>query len=274
MTYRPEVNMADHIVSLPSHFKYLNQFASSSYAPNPALYRCVAASAAMAAQIAYPGRWIPEQLEDQLYTQLAGPDVPTDTNGITKEAILKWFDLVKIGYYDNAKYFSDQNHLLAVMQKQNIAGVPQLITVANENLLTQAISKVNLHNWTQPVTAAAHTFIRAGYSDSEGYGLYFEPAAPGFPQPVPIEWLNSIEKAQVITCVAIMPHGMPTPSPDFDWLNNTWPEPVHVPNVKDAVSTLDAIKSAYEKEDAAYAQLKAARDTAFEKVLADLLGSV
>lgn len=263
--------MANHIIPLPDVFRYLNQFASSSYAPQPSLYRCVAASAAMLAEIAYPGRWIPEELEDQLYTKLAGPDIASDTNGISKDAILAWFKSANIGYYDNAAYLNDHATLLDVMQKQNDAGIPQMITVSNENLLFNAITGVKLHNWIQPESSAAHTFIRVGYSDDAGYGLYFEPAAPGFAQPVPISWTDSIEKAGVITCVAIMPSKMPAPPSNFDWLHNVWPEPVPQPKVQDALSTLQALQKQYSEEDKAYEQMKAVRDTAFNKAIADLL---
>lgn len=266
--------MADHIIStIPDNFQYLNQFAPSVYAPNPSLYRCVAASAAMLAEIAYPTRWIPAQLEDAIYRELAGPDVVSNQDGITKDAILKWFSGVHIGWYDNARYLGNHAELLAVMQKQNESGCPQLITVSNENLLTDALTGERLHNWTQPINAAAHTFVRVGFSDSDGYGLYYEPAAPGFKQPVPISWSESIEKAGVITCVAIMPSGMPAPPSDFDWLHGSWPPPVPQPRVQDALSTLHSLQSAYQHEDDVYQQMKAARDAAFNKIIADLLPS-
>lgn len=263
--------MANHIIPLPGVFRYLNQFQPSQWSEQPSLYRCVAASAAMLAEIAYPGRWIPEELEHDIYTKLAGPDVPTDKIGITKDAILNWFKSVDIGYYDNASYLNDHTTLLEVMQRQNDMNVPQMITVANENLLVHAVTKQKLHNWIEPVDSAAHTFIRIGYSDTDGYGLYYEPAAPGFAQPVPISWSDSIEQAGVITCVAIMPSKVAAPPSNFDWLHNTWPEPVPQPRVSDALSTIEAIKAAYASEDARIATMKAARDSAFEKIIADLM---
>ncbi len=264
--------MADHIIPLPESFRYINQFAASPYAPNPSLYRCVAASLAMLAQIAYPGRWIPEELEHDLYVQLAhGPDIRTDENGITKNAALGWMSSEHIGLYDNSKYFGNQADLLAVMQRQNEAGIPQLITVANENFLLFANTDIKLHNWTEPANQAAHSFIRVGFSDTDDCGLYFEPAAPGFAQPVPISWPRSIEKARIITSVAIMPSKMAAPPADFDWLHGTWPPAVPSPRVQDALSTLASLKSAYQHEDEAYQQLKNARDAAFSKIIADLM---
>ena len=92
--------MTDFVVHLPPNFRYLNQFAPSSWAPNPSKYRCGTAVSAMVAEIAYPGKWIPEELEHDLYVKWAGPDVPTDENGVTKEQILAWLSQANIGHID------------------------------------------------------------------------------------------------------------------------------------------------------------------------------
>jgi hypothetical protein len=270
----------DYIIkTLPENFQYLNQFAPSPYAPTPSLFRCVAASAAMLAEIAYPTRWIPAQLEDEIYRQLAGPDVATNQNGISKQAILAWFDSVHIGYADNDRYLGNPEMLLQVMQNQNRQGMPQLITVANENLLFYGPTGVKLHNWTEPINQAAHSFVRVGYSDSNGCGLYYEPAAPGFQQPVPIPWEASILKAGIITSVAIMPPGVPKPPADFDWLHGSWPPPEPKPDIKGALATIDTIQTAtmqfdkaqqaYEAALAAYRQAVPGR---FEALIAQLMG--
>ncbi len=274
--------MVDFVVkSLPDNFQYLNQFAPSSYAPTPSLFRCVAASAAMLAEIAYPTRWIPTQLEDEIYRQLTGgTDTTANQSGITKQAILKWFDSVFIGYADNDRYLGNPEALLQVMQNQNKMNMPQLITVANENMLYYGPTGVKLHNWTEPVNQAAHSFVRVGYSDSNGCGLYYEPAAPGFQQPVPIDWEASILKAGIITSVAIMPPGVPKPPADFDWLHGIWPvPPPPAPDLKTIVSQMDTIQTAvvqFDKAQQAYdSAVQAYRSTVpghFESLIAQLMG--
>ena len=230
--------MTDHIIPLPSTFRYLNQFAPSQWAPSPSKYRCVSATAAMCAEIAYPGRWIPEELEHDLYVKWVGPDVATDTQGVAKQPVLDWFKSVNIGYIDLAGLLSDDTALKAEIQAQNEQGVAQLITVADESKLYDAVTGVKLHNWAD--TGLSHCFLRVGFSDNQGYGLYYEPAAPGFTQPVPISWDNSIMPAGVITCVAIMPAGVPVPPAGFRYTSGKWPAPKPTFDAAKAESTLAA----------------------------------
>lgn len=209
----------DHLIPLPPNFKYLNQFLPSTWAPNPSKFRCVTASVSMLAEIAYPGRWIPEELEHDLYVKWAGPDVATDTQGVAKQPVLDWLHSVGIGFIDLEHLIgSDMLSLHAEMQAMNDAGVPQLITVADESKLFDAKTGVKLHNWADQ--GMAHSFVRVGYSTDQGWAYYFEPASPGFTQPVPISWQDSIIPAGIITAIAIFPHGMqeypPKPQPVLD----------------------------------------------------------
>ena len=242
--------MADHIIPLPPSFRYLNQFAPSSWAPNPSKYRCVTASVAMLAEIAYPGRWIPEELEHDLYVKWAGPDVSSDTQGVAKQPVLDWFKSVNIGFIDLADLLGNHGELKAEIQAMNEQGVPQLITVDDESKLYDAKTGAKLHNWADQ--GMSHAFVRAGFRDDEGYGLYFEPAAPGFAQPVPISWDNSIMPAGVITCIAVMPAGVPTPPAGFRYTTGTWPKPKPVFDAAKAESTLAAALQAL---DAAHVAL-------------------
>jgi len=234
--------MTDVFIPLPSGFQYLNQFAPSQWAPNPSKYRCVTASASMLAEVAYPGRWNPAQLEDELYIKLAGPDVATDTTGIAKQPILDWFHSVNIGYVDLAHLLGDVNALHAEIQAMNDQHIPQLIAVADESKLFDAKTGVKLHSWADQ--GLSHAFIRVGYSTDQGWAYYYEPAAPGFPQPVPISWVDSILTAGIITCVGIMPHGVPTPPAGFSFQHGTWPLAKPIFDQAKAESTLAAAMAA------------------------------
>ncbi len=231
----------DHIIPLGNNFQYVNQFQPSTWAPHPSNDRCVTATMAMLGEVAYPGRWNPPQLEDQLYTRFAGPDIPTNEQGLTKANVLKWFDEVGIGYIDLASLIGgDMEALLQEIEAQNKQGVPQLLTVADESKLYDARTGAKLHNWVD--VGLSHCFMRAGFSDSDGYGLYFEPAAPGFQQPVPIAWRGeySIATAGIITALAVMPHGVQVPPAGFRYTSGTWPAPKHVFDQAKAESTLAA----------------------------------
>ena len=231
--------MTDHIIPLPSNWQYVNQFAPSQWAPTPSLYRCVTATMAMLGEVAYPGRWNPPQLEDQLYTRFAGPDLPTDQQGLTKANVLKWFDEVGIGYIDLAALIGgDMEALRLEIAAQNLQGVPQFLTVADESKLYEYGTNKKLHNWVD--VGLSHCFMRVGFSDSEHYGLYEEPAAPAFAHPVKIDWANIVE-AGIITAIAVCPHGVPVPPAGFRYTNGTWPAPPKPPfDAAKAESTLAA----------------------------------
>lgn len=239
--------MTDHIIPLPPNFTYVNQFQPSTWAPHPSLYRCVTATMAMLAEIAYPGKWNPPQLEDQLYTRFAGPDVPSDEQGLTKANVLKWFGEVNIGFVDLQPLIGGINEeLLAEIEAQNKQGVPQLIVVADESKLYDARTGAKLHNWVD--TGMHHCFMRAGFSDSDGYGLYYEPAAPGFAQPVPIAWRgdNSIVSAGIMTAIAVMPHGVAVPPANFSYQTGTWPTPKPAFDAAKALNTIAVMVQGYD----------------------------
>src|SRR5207249_4072835 len=62
----------DHLIPLPPHWTYLDQFKPSSWAPHPSQDRCVAAAAVMTAEVAYPNAFNPEQAEHLFYEKYAG----------------------------------------------------------------------------------------------------------------------------------------------------------------------------------------------------------
>lgn len=248
--------MTDHLVPVPKVFRYINQFQPNMYAEKPSLYRCVCASLAMIMELVAPGEWIPEELEHTLYVQWAGPDVPTDTTGIDIEAnntVIPWLQAQKIPYVDLQPLVDTENETLLrqVIERMNLMGIPQLIAVRDESKLYD-VAGHKLHSWADQ--GVGHAFVRAGFSDSAGYGLYYEPAAAGFHQPVPISWDQSIHLAGVRNMVAILPRAMGQPPADFDWLNHTWPLTIaqpSIPTLQDAMSKLQTAIDQAEQLDIA-----------------------
>jgi len=245
--------MTDFMVQLPGNFRYVYQFNGGSG------YKCVEASLAMACQVAYPDRYAnPTALMSQVYQQYVGPDVAGDRNGTTKEQALEWLDSQHIGYIDMQHYIDagQLDDLIAEIQAQNQQNVPQLISIGDESFLKYAKNGQSLHNWADADNHGSHTFMRVGYSDSEGWAYYEEPAAaPNFAQPVPIKWTD-ILAGGVVGCIAIMPHGMPTPPADFRFTQGTWPKPAPVFDAAKAESTLGAAVSATQALISALANLQ------------------
>lgn len=204
----------DHVIPLPANFRYVYQFQSGK-----SQYRCVEACLAMAGQIAYPDRYAdPVALMDQIYTQYVGPDVASDTKGTTAAQAIAWLQSQHIGYIEMD--VSNLDALKTEIQQMNLAGVPQIISIGDESYLKYAKTGQTLHNWSDALNHGSHSMLRVGYSDSEGYGLYFEPAAaPNFAEPVPIEWQDFVD-GKIVGCIAIFPHGMqeypPKPQPVLD----------------------------------------------------------
>lgn len=269
----------DHLVHLPAHWQYLNQFKPSSWAPHPSTWRCVAASALMAAQVAYPVAFNPEQAEHAFYEKYAGPDVPSDHQGIGKESLLAWFRDNHIGFIDLQDIVDSGDHELlreeiTAMNRQNVL---QVISVADESYLKYAPGEAKLHNWND--VGLAHCFVRLGFSDDKAYGYYAEPAAAGFSydeqgtwQPIPIFW-KDIVAGRITSCIAVMPAGVPVPPAGFRYHrapgqpDNIWPEPA-----KPAVDTsalLDNLRGYKSKAD----ELRREED-AFFSALMQLLGEV
>jgi hypothetical protein len=210
--------VADHVIPLPGNFHYVYQFQAGK-----SQYRCVEACLAMAGQIAYPARFAdPVALMSQIYTQYVGPDVPGDRNGTERMQAIDWLTKQHIGYID-MQHLIDAgqiDELHKQIQEQNLAGLPQLISIGDESYLHHAKTGLPLHNWADALNHGSHTMLRVGFSDNEGYGLYYEPAAaPNFAEPVPIAWQDFLD-GKIVGCIAIFPHGMqeypPKPKPVFD----------------------------------------------------------
>lgn len=209
--------MADHLIPLPGNYHYVYQFDGGSQ------YKCVEACLSMACQVAYPNRYPdPKKLMSQIYTQYVGPDVPGDRNGTTKAQAIEWLQSQHIGYIDMD--VSDLNALHDHLQQMNLAGIPQIISIGDESFLKHAKTGHTLHNWADALNHGSHAMLRVGYSDSDPWGYYYEPAAaPNFGEPVPIAWQDFLD-GHVVSCLAIFPHGvsqwpLPPPKPTFDKAN-------------------------------------------------------
>ena len=243
--------MTDFLVPLPSNFRYVYQFSAGT-----SQYKCVEASLAMAAQVAYPDRYAnPAQLMSQIYQQYVGPDVTGDRNGTTKEQAIDWLRSQGIGYIDMQGMLSNLDELKAEIQAQNLQHIPQIISIGDESFLKYAKTGQTLHNWADALNHGSHTFLRVGFSDSEGWAYYMEPAAaPNFAEPVPIKW-SDIEAGAVVGCIAIMPHGVPVPPTGFSFQHSTWPAPKPVFDAAKAESTLAAAMLALDAAKGALANL-------------------
>jgi hypothetical protein len=246
--------MTDFMVKLPSNFRYVYQFDGNSQ------YKCVEASLAMAGQIAYPDRYAnPAKLMSQIYVKYVGPDVVGDRNGTTREQAIDWLKSQNIGYIDyqpliDAGEISKLHDLMTAMNKQN---VPQIISIGDESFLKSAKTGHTLHNWADALNHGSHTMLRVGFSDSEGFAYYMEPAAsPSFAEPVPIEWQNFLD-GKVVGCIAIMPHAVSVPPAgiNFDWANQQWPAPKPKFDAAKAENTIAAIQQALDAMKAAMGNL-------------------
>ena len=174
----------------------------------------------MAGQIAFPTRYKdPTALMSQIYQQYVGTDVPGDTKGTFPQQALDWLTSQHIGHMDLQPHIDSGqiDALHSEIQAMNLAGVPQLISIGDESFLHDAHTGHTLHNWTDAQNHGSHTMLRVGFSDSDGWGYYMEPAAaPNFAQPVAINWQNFLD-GKVVGCIAIFPAGMneypPKPKP-------------------------------------------------------------
>ncbi len=275
--------MTDHLVKLPNVWRYVNQFVSTRWASDPSLMRCGPDSTAMAAEFADPGKWIPEELMDQLYRQWAGPDVASNQQGTTIEQIKGWLSSVGIAFIDMQGLVDEfakgnRDPLRLELGAMNAQDVPQILTVVDEAPMYEAVwdeaqgqyvRGEKLHPWAHP-GQYSHVVFRVGYSDDQGYGLYADGAAPGFSiskagdfTPVKILW-SDIEAAGVMHCLAIMPHGVSAPPAGFDFRSGTWPEPAKPAlDTKALMDDLEAAKAQLDQE-------RAASDATFLKLLAEL----
>lgn len=228
--------MPDISVKLPPSFHFLNQFAPSQWATNPSLYRCAEACVAMADGFARPNEHILEHLMDYLYVKFIGPDVATDTRGTQASQIPQMLTFLKIGFVDmqplvDAYNAGNVTPLHNELMAQNNQDVPQILVIADESQLYEYAQQADgapglgrkLHAWND--AGMEHCIFRIGYSTDQGYGLYGEPAAVGFEQPVKIPW-SCIDKARIIHAFAVMPSGVVAPPSGFLFQQGTWPPPV------------------------------------------------
>jgi hypothetical protein len=218
--------MPEVVVKLPRGFRFLNQFSPSQWAQNPSKYRCAEASVAMATEFARPGSHIPEHLMDYLYVKYIGPDDAGDQRGTNEaqlEEMLKWCQVTFVNLQALVDEFSkgDRTPLHAELMAMNNQNVMQIITVADESKLYDAVGK-KLHAWNDE--GMSHVMTRVGYSTDEGYGLYGEPAAVGFAQPVRIPWQRIID-AGIVHAWGILAEGVPMPPAGFLFQRGTWPAP-------------------------------------------------
>ena len=245
--------------------RYINQFASTPEAPHPSLFRCGTASGAMCVDFAYPNKFDPYLVEHEAYQKLVGPDVTSDQQGVTNAIMLAFFKDYGVGVVDmqslvdQGLQHGDYEPLLHEIEAQNRQGVIQFLSVADESLLIDDATGASLH----PGLHYGHCIIRLGFSDDSGYGLYFDPAAPqactdpksGKNIPVHISWAESMVKAHVNSCFAIMPPGVPVPPAGFSFQSGKWPVPKPVFDAAKAESTVNAMLQAIAALQSATANL-------------------
>lgn len=238
--------MTDFMVKLPGNFKYVYQFEQGK-----SQFRCVESCLSMAGEFAYPTRYAnPAQLMSQIYTQYVGPDVAGDRAGTTKSQAIEWLTSQNIGFID-MQHFLDSGDIAGLhdeIMAQNKQNVPQLLSIGDESFLKYAKTGQSLHNWADALNHGSHTMLRVGFSDSEGFAYYMEPAAaPNFVEPVPITWQDFLD-GHIVGCIAIMPPGVKAPPADFRYTTGQWPEPKPVLHITE---TLSALASAQLALDAA-----------------------
>ncbi len=248
------------MVKLPKGFRFLNQFAPSQWAKDPSKMLCVETSITMADEFQRPGDHIPEHLIEVLCSDYVGPDVASNPNGTTLDEARKMFAYCKLTYIDLQSLVDEFNRgnrtpLHAEIMAQNNQNVLQIFTVNDESKLFEAVANPDhdpqnpyvhgkkLHAWDD--VGMSHTFVRVGYSKINGFGLYGEPAAVGFAQPVPILW-QDIVNAGIIHAWAVLPEGVAPPPADFLFQHGTWPAPkpaqitVDQQEINDALAILKA----------------------------------
>lgn len=228
----------DILAHIPTGFSYVYQFENGK-----SQYRCVAAVLAMIGEFSAPGKWQNlSELMHEIYDHYAGPDLPSNHDGMTKEQCFDWLHGNNVPYMDLSPLVGDVNALHDELTAENRQGVAQLLTVSDESWLRYAKNGEKLHNWVD--TGLHHCIFRVGFSDDQGYGLYMEPAAGlAFPHPVPILW-DDIVKAGIMTAIAIMPHGVAAPPANFRFTQGQWPTPKPVFDAAKAETTIQAMSNA------------------------------
>lgn len=252
-------------IIIPRLPKYVNQFQPTNEAPHPSLFRCGPASGAMCLDFAYPNKYDPYLVEHQEYVKLVGPDVASDQNGVTNAIMLKFFADYHVGIVDmqslvdQGLQHGEYAPLYAEIEAQNRQGIIQFLSVADEGLLLDDATGASLH----PGLHYGHCIVRLGFSDDAGYGLYFDPAAPqactdpktGKNVPVHISWTESMAKAHINSCFAIMPPGVVPPPAGFSFQSGKWPAPKPIFDAAKAESTVAAMLQAIAALQSATANL-------------------
>jgi hypothetical protein len=244
--------MTDIIISrLP---KYVNQFAATPEAPKPSLFRCGTAAGAMCVDFNQPDKYDPYMIEHSEYVKLVGPDVSTDDNGVTNQIMLQFFRDMGVpivdmqGLVDEGLQTGNYQPLYDEIEAQNKAGLIQFMSVADESLLIDDNTGASLH----PGLHYGHCIVRLGFSTDQGYGFYWDPAAPqactdpktGKNVPVRISWSNSILRARPNFCMGIMPPGIAVPPAGFSYQKGTWPAPAKpAPDLTKLVNNLDSMST-------------------------------
>lgn len=242
------------------------------------LYRCVAYVLASLIAFAYPGKY--QDLDDlarKLYEEYAGPDVESNTAGMTKAQAIECLQKHGVGFVD-LQHFLDAGDIEGLrheMAAMNRAGIPQLLTIGDESHMKLATNGTKLHNWND--AGLSHCIVRLGMEDQAPIGYYLDPAAPcpPFPFPTPVEWAD-IAAAQPITALGIMPPGVSVPPADFRFFAgknedgsdkwNMWPAPKPHLDLDAAASTLHAIIAAAEQMAGVAATLKSASNNALSDI--------
>ena len=262
----------DHIIPIPSEF-----VAVQAAAPGKSPARGIAASLVMIAELlGDKGAWkSPQDFVSTVYEQITGhPDMPQNTDGISKEQAIAFLASLGIGAYDLIERFSNLTDLKHEIQALNLAGLPQLIVLSREDKLSQAFTHAPLHNWLgvgeQGQTCSV---IRVGYNDEspEGqlpYAYYLDGLLPAaFKQPVPIAW-QDIENSGLVAVLAVLAPGVAVPPDTFRFyagldtnnapIVNQWP----LPEPPKAVIDVDSVSASLSSASAAIVTATQALTTA------------
>lgn len=256
--------MTDIIV--PRLPRYVNQFLGTVYDEHPSLFRCGTAAGATCVDFAYPNQHDPYKVEHDEYVKLVGPDDPQDTNGVTDIKMEQFFADFHVGtiymkdLVDQGLQSGDYSALHAEIQAQNTNTpfIIQFMSVVDESLLIDTATGASLH----PGLHYGHCIVRVGLSTDQGYGLYWDPAAPQACtdpvsksyQPVKISW-QSMVNARINSCFAIMPPGVVPPPSGFSFQHGTWPTPKPTFDAAKAEVTLAAALTALSAAQAGLANL-------------------
>lgn len=249
-------------ILIPRLPKYVNQFLGTVYDESPSLFRCGTAAGASCVDFAYPDRYDPYKVEHDEYVKLVGPDTPQDTNGVTDEKMMQFFADFHVGIIymkdlvEQGLQSGDYSALHAEISAQNRNNpfVIQFMSVADESLLIDATTGASLH----PGLHYGHCIVRLGFSTDQGYGFYWDPAAPQACtdpvnktyRPVKISW-QSMMSARINSCFAIMPPDVEPPPANFSFQHGTWPVPKPVFDIAATESTLSAAAHALQSALAA-----------------------